>query len=133
MAHLLSSSELFYHRFDNEEHQWVAGIQAHLERIAEMREAHVHQWLKINTSRFQAETESVLFEEARRLYSELSVSLYSGIRLCTAQCAKCYLLCLRPKSHSGEHSCNTEHKCLRHCEYADEHNEPDVFCGLPYV
>ena len=129
---LQSSYHRFYQRFDTDESQWLDELQAYLDDIERMRIVHVAEWLRVNTSRFQIETESPFFEDVRRLFSDLSVTLHANIQVCGAQCVDCQLLCLRPKFHSGGHNCNTRHCCMKLCEYTIDHHH-DVPCGLPYV
>ncbi|KAK7684549.1 hypothetical protein QCA50_012496 [Cerrena zonata] len=131
LIYLLSSSGHFDQRYDQDEHHWVTGLQKYLDDLVEARIAHVQEWMNTNMSRFQPEVESSLFEEVRRLFADLSISLHATIKICASQCSSCQLFCLRPMHHEGSHSCNTDHKCPRFCEYAVDHDGESVQCGLP--
>ncbi|KZT36298.1 hypothetical protein SISSUDRAFT_1007685 [Sistotremastrum suecicum HHB10207 ss-3] len=113
-----------YHRSED---GWITDLSKFLEDIGEARSRHVQCWLEQNSRRFAGHAEIALVE--RRMQQEL-VELKSSLQLCKQQCAHCRLVCLEPVRHSGEHNCDTSHKCEFSCGYSEEHEE-DVLCGLP--
>lgn len=131
LTRLFSSFASFDQRFESDDRHWITMLQGHLDGRARERIARVHEWLRLNMARFQVEAESPLFEEVRRLSEDLTISLHSSIQICASQCANCQLCCLRPKYHEGIHNCSTNHSCIRLCEYAVDHSNDPVPCGLP--
>ncbi|CAL1701264.1 unnamed protein product [Somion occarium] len=129
LASLVNTWDLFGQRFDLSEQDWVEGLSNFLDGLANDRIDHVQEWLQVNTARFKGD--SPQFEDIRRLYDSLVISLRSNIRLCTMQCSECQLLCLHARHHEGEHDCRTTHHCSHACQYVDEHAGNLESCGLP--
>ncbi|KAK7676902.1 hypothetical protein QCA50_020158 [Cerrena zonata] len=126
---LMTTWGTFDQRFDTNDRDWIEDLGQFLDNLAQDRANHVSEWLQVNTARFKPD--SPRFEDVRRLYEDLVISLRANIRLCALQCVKCNLLCLRPKYHEGEHSCHTSHQCNKPCQYVEEHGTELEPCGLP--
>ena len=72
-------------------------------------------WLDSNLERFQGGHAAI--EDLRRDFDRLGHRDETNVQLCRAQCASCHLLCVRSRLHEGEHSCETNHKCVHICEF----------------
>lgn len=44
-------------------------------------------------------------------------SLQQRLTLCSCKCPRCSLRCSQERSHPGDHSCRTDHKCTQTCTY----------------
>ncbi|KAF8428955.1 hypothetical protein L210DRAFT_3508644 [Boletus edulis BED1] len=87
------------------EDEWIAGLTQHLEKIVELRIAHVREWLDQNLSRFQAAGSGggshASIDEMRRDFEGSIVDLKGNVQLCGMTCAKCQLRCVRSRAHKG--------------------------------
>ncbi|KAG8921722.1 hypothetical protein FRC02_012397, partial [Tulasnella sp. 418] len=109
----------------------VDELSDYLDNLVSARLHHVHEWVKSNISRFSADSADIRsFKAAVDDSEEL---LKAGVQICRVDCSSCRLPCLLPKAHdSKDHNCQTSHKCLESCEYAEEHTEDDeTICSLP--
>jgi hypothetical protein len=98
---------------------WASDLGQHLTRLVDLRVAHVEQWLKSNTQRFQAENSSM--EEPRRAFNSAVIDLRASVQFCGLQCAACNLLCIRSRFHEGDHDCLTSRReCFHHCTLCDK-------------
>ncbi|KAG8854044.1 hypothetical protein FRB91_004122 [Serendipita sp. 411] len=117
-------------RFDMDEQIFLQEYNAHLQELADQRISYVRQWLTQNTLRFgeKAEITAVM----RRL-DGLAKELKAAVVLCGISCAKCGLLCLKQKYHTGSHDCHTAHLCHRICTFADQHDPKSEIpsCDMP--
>lgn len=113
------------------EDEWVARLSFYLEEIVDQRTEHVFEWLDINLERFRAEHANI--DNLRRTSASISAQMKADIELCKVKCSKCNLLCLRSRRHSSHepHDCQTDHRCPRPCDYAEDHIDEGNNCGLP--
>jgi len=96
----------------------VAELRTHLNRLIEFRVNHVRSWLDCNLARFQGEHAAI--EDLRRRFDNMVIEMKTNVQLCGAQCASCYLICIRSRLHEGDHSCNTDHKCGYNCGFCED-------------
>lgn len=116
-------------RLDSE---WIIGLSAYLEELADMRIDHVAEWIASNLSRFQASHANI--ERLRRDFDVAIVDLKANVRLCKVKCGSCHFSCLLPWGHDTEelaHDCQTDHLCKHFCDFGDEHIEEEKKCGYP--
>ncbi|KAF8122291.1 hypothetical protein EV363DRAFT_1404993 [Boletus edulis] len=103
------------------EDEWIAGLTQHLEKIVELRIAHVREWLDQNLSRFQAAGSGggshASIDEMRRDFEGSIVDLKGNVQLCGMTCAKCQLRCVRSRAHKGAHDCQSDHLCIHACNF----------------
>ncbi|KAI9571051.1 hypothetical protein HD554DRAFT_2017581 [Boletus coccyginus] len=103
------------------EAEWIAGLAQHLETIVNLRVAHVSEWLDQNLSRFQAASSSgvshACIDELKRHFENSIVDLRGNVRLCGMTCAGCQLRCVQSRVHEGMHDCQSNHLCLRECDF----------------
>ena len=130
LASLVAAWEGFEQRIDKDDQEWIDELSKFLDGLANERVEHVREWLQVNTIRFN--NDAPQFEDARRLYDSLIISLRANIRICGLQCGKCQLHCLHAKHHDGDHNCQTNHQCKRLCQHIDDtvHDDQEP-CGLP--
>ncbi|KAF8270132.1 hypothetical protein EI94DRAFT_1572312 [Lactarius quietus] len=110
-----------------EDPEWISDLGKHLTHLVDLRVSHVEEWLKSNTQRFQAENASM--EELRRAFNSAVIDLRASVQLCKSQCADCNLLCIRSRSHEGDHDCLTIHKCIHDCTFCDKQLYSQRTCG----
>lgn len=110
-----------------EDSEWMSGLVEHLTYLVDLRVAHVEEWLKSNTQRFQAKNASM--EELHRSFNRAVTDLRAGVQLCKLKCATCGLLCIQSRYHEGEHNCMTSHKCIRHCTFCQKQLLAEKTCG----
>jgi hypothetical protein len=106
----------------------VAELRTHLNRLIEFRVNHVRSWLDCNLARFQGEHAAI--EDLRRRFDNMVIEMKTNVQLCGAQCASCYLICIRSRLHEGDHSCNTDHKCGYNCGFCEDEFK---LCSTRYV
>ena len=99
-------------------------LQDYLNGLINSRVNHVRSWLDCNLARFQGEHAAI--GNLRRKFDNLVTEMQTSIQLCGAQCASCYLLCIRNRLHVGDHNCNTDHKCAYNCGFCEDNLKP---CG----
>ena len=99
----------------------------HLTHLVDLRVAHVEEWLKLNTQRFQAENASM--EELRRAFNSTVIDLRAGIQLCKSECEDCNLLCIQSRFHEGDHDCLSGHDCIHDCTFCEEELLSKKQCG----
>ena len=106
----------------------VAELRTHLNGLIDLRVSHVRSWLDCNLARFQGEHAAI--EDLRRRFDNIVIEMKTNVQLCGAQCASCYLLCIRSRLHEGDHSCNTDHKCAYNCGFCEDEFK---LCSTRYV
>jgi hypothetical protein len=109
--------------------QWTSGLSAYLDRLVDMRVEHVHEWITLNLSRFQAVRHANI-DDLRRIFESAIVDLKAGVQLCKTKCASCYLLCAQSRLHEGFHHCQTSHKCIHMCDLCDDGPEERKHCTM---
>jgi hypothetical protein len=108
---------------------WITSLASYINGLIDLRVSHVQRWLDSNLERFQSGHAAV--EALRRQFDNMVIEMRSKLQLCHAVCKSCRLLCIRPRFHEGEHSCQTIHKCVHGCRFCkDDERKP---CGTPYV
>lgn len=110
------------------ESEWVGELASHLSWLVDLRVNHVKLWLDSNLERFEGGHAAI--EDLRRSFDRLVIEMSANVQLCRAQCASCHLLCIRSRSHGGDHDCQTAHKCLHQCEFCENSVKP---CGSACV
>lgn len=118
-------------RFRMTDGEYLEALQKSIYGALDERLALVQQWLTVNIERFPQANQDV-----RNVIGKLNtaaLAMRTAVRLCSAGCSSCQLLCLRTYRHSGEHNCGTNHQCVFDCEVAEGHGQTDEPCGLPYV
>jgi hypothetical protein len=118
-------------RYSMTEQDYLSAYQIYLEKITSSRVELVHEWLKVNTSRFAENAEiKILF----RTFEDLVKELKTAILPCGASCSTCSLLCLEQRHHEGRHDCATNHMCPKLCGFVDQHGGSVIPpCGMPSV
>ncbi|CAE6486842.1 unnamed protein product [Rhizoctonia solani] len=107
---------------------YVKLLQNRLYEILDQRLSLVQQWMRVNI-----DSSSLDDPDIRNLtgkFDAAALSMRAAVRLCFLECSLCQLLCLRAYSHSGDHSCGTNHMCVLSCEVVEEHSQREP-CGLP--
>ena len=103
------------------EDEWIAGLIQHLKTIANLRVAHVREWLDQNLSRFQEVGGSggshASIDELKHHFENSVVDLKSSVQLCGMTCAGCQLRCVRSWVHEGVHDCQSVHLCVHECDF----------------
>ena len=107
---------------------WIASLASYIDGLIDLRVNHVRRWLDSNLERFQSGRAVV--EAVRRQFDNLVIEMRSNVQLCRTVCKSCRLLCIRPRFHEGDHSCQTVHKCVHGCKFCKDEHKP---CGTPYV
>jgi hypothetical protein len=118
-------------RLEEPDTDWISRLSAHLEYLVDLRTEHVREWISSNLLRFKAGHANI--EELRRRFDSAAVELKANVQLCKMLCSSCHLLCLQGRLHDGPHNCLTNHQCVRHCEFLDDHSEGEILCGFPCV
>lgn len=109
------------------EDEWIAGLTQHLEKIVNLRIAHVREWLDQNLSRFQAVGGGggahASIDDLKRLFESSIVDLRGSVQLCGLTCMDCQLRCVQNRMHEGAHDCQSDHVCVHECDFclAEEH------------
>ena len=106
--------------------EFFAELKKHLNELIDLRVNHVLSWLDRNLARFQGSHAAI--EDLRRRFDNMVIELKTNVQLCGAQCVSCHLLCVRSRLHEGDHSCNTDHKCVLNCGFCED----DKLCGTRY-
>jgi hypothetical protein len=114
-------------RQQGDDFEWISGLVEHLTGLVDIRVAHVEEWLKSNTQRFQADNASM--EELRQASKSAVIDLRAGVQLCQSECAECSLFCIRTRFHDGDHNCLTDHDCIQNCTFCDEQLLIEKACG----
>ena len=128
LAVLIKSWDQHDTRHHQQEDQWTTELEAHLSHLVDMRIEHVREWIASNLSRFKAEHANV--EALRRAFETSVVDLRANILICKLQCRSCHLSCLQGRHHEGSHDCKTDHKCIRPCDFSDDHEGEQLQCGF---
>ena len=97
---------------------WIAELASYLQGLADLRISHVRLWLDLNLERFQEGPAAI--DDLHRRFDNMVIQMKTNVQLCRAQCASCHLVCVRGLLHEGDHSCRTDHKCARNCEFCDD-------------
>ena len=95
--------------------EWTSDLVQYLNRLVDLRTAHVDKWLKLNVQRFQAGNASI--EELRRTFDRAVIDTRAGVQLCRSQCSICDLFCVQCRLHEGNHNCLTSHECVHECTF----------------
>ncbi|KAI0280129.1 hypothetical protein BGY98DRAFT_965783 [Russula aff. rugulosa BPL654] len=106
--------------------EWTSELAAHINRLMDLRVAHVRLWLDTNLQRFQAG--HAIIDDLRRRFESMVIEMKTNARLCRVQCASCHLLCVLNRLHEGDHSCETTHTCAYNCRFCG--GDPKT-CGIP--
>ena len=114
-----------------EDSEWMSGLVEHLTYLVDLRVAHVEEWLKLNTQRFQADNASM--EELRRACKSTVIALWASVQVCKSECDECNLLCIQSRFHEGAHNCLTSHHCIHDCTFCDKQMLAEKACGQMYV
>lgn len=130
LSALRVSWEGLRNRFRMSEDNFLAAFNQHLQTLVDARIHQVRTWLEENTERYRENAE---VQSLYRQFEELTKELKGGLALCGVQCVECSLLCINGRQHNGPHNCNTSHKCIRLCEFIDQHeqNTPVPICEMP--
>lgn len=108
---------------------FVEALQEEIYKSLERRIDQVRNWATVNVARFPPGNQDV-----RNLLTKINgaaIAMRAAIRICSAKCSGCQLLCLRPYRHANErHRCGTNHRCVFDCAIAGEHTEEEL-CALP--
>ncbi|KAJ7246483.1 hypothetical protein C8J57DRAFT_1360578 [Mycena rebaudengoi] len=128
---LQHSWDKFAGRADATDAEWIGGLSAYLDGLAELRIQHVYEWISSNLSRFKSNHANI--EMLRRVFESSVVDLRGNIEICGTQCAHCQLKCLLSRRHDSSipHDCRTSHQCAHSCDFRDEHPTTVKTCGLP--
>ena len=111
--------------------EWRSDLVEYLTHLVDLRVAHVEEWLKSNTQRFQADNESM--EELRRASKSAVIDLRASVQVCKSACDCCNLLCIQSRFHEGAHDCLTSHDCIHICTFCDKQMIAEKTCGQMYV
>ena len=111
--------------------EWRSDLVEYLTHLVDLRVAHVEEWLKSNTQRFQADNESM--EELRRASKSAVIDLRASVQVCKSECDDCNLLCIQSRFHEGAHDCLTSHDCIHDCTFCDKQMIAEKTCGQMYV
>ncbi|KAG8733017.1 hypothetical protein FRC11_009235 [Ceratobasidium sp. 423] len=117
-------------RYQIPDASYIEALQNRLYEMLDERLSLVRRWMSVNMERFPSGNQKM-----RNLTGKLSsaeLSMRNAVKLCSYECSDCFLLCLRPSQHSGDHGCGTDHGCVSSCEITEEHLQREG-CGLPYV
>jgi hypothetical protein len=108
---------------------YVEALQDLIYKSLDERTDQVRRWTTVNVERFPAGNQDI-----RNIFGRINtaaLAMRAVVRLCSATCSQCQLLCLRSHRHTdGGHDCGTSHRCPFDCAVADEHEEREP-CGLP--
>ena len=107
--------------------EWTSDLVQYLNRLVDLRTAHVDKWLKLNVQRFQAGNASI--EELRRTFDSAVIDLRAGVQLCRSQCGTCNLFCIQSRLHEGSHNCLTSHECIHDCTFCQRDFMTSKPCG----
>ncbi|KAJ7509859.1 hypothetical protein B0H11DRAFT_2270198 [Mycena galericulata] len=131
LVFLQHSWDKFAGRADATDAEWIGGLSAYLDGLAELRIQHVYEWISSNLSRFKSNHANI--EMLRRVFESSVVDLRGNIEICGTQCAHCQLKCLLSRRHDSSipHDCRTSHQCVHSCDFGDEHPTTVKTCGLP--
>ena len=131
LSNLCSAWEAEHPRQAVTDASWIADLSTYLNRLVERRIVHVQDWLNSNLSRFKVQNADTI--ELQRSYEANVTALRSNVELCKMKCHSCNLLCLKSRSHDADedHDCTTSHRCLRPCDYVDEHEMEEKGCAYP--
>ncbi|KAI9460720.1 hypothetical protein F5148DRAFT_255942 [Russula earlei] len=105
---------------------WMSTLASYISGMIELRVNHVQRWLDSNLERFQAGHAAV--EDLLSRFDNMVFDMRRTAQMCRAQCASCHLFCILSRSHEGEHSCETNHKCDHKCAFCNDEPKP---CGNP--
>ena len=111
--------------------EWMSGLVEYLTHLVDLRVAHVEEWLKSNTQRFQADNASM--EELCQAYKCAVIDLRASVQVCKSECDECNLLCIQSRFHEGAHNCLTSHDCIHDCTFCDKQMIMEKTCGQMYV
>lgn len=70
--------------------------------------------MRVNTSDFEQDGD---VQKLRLEAVAMLSSLQQRLSLCSCKCPRCFLRCIQERSHPGDHSCRSDHKCTQHCTY----------------
>ena len=113
---------------------WIGELALQVDGLIDLRVGHVQYWLDSNLDKFPGGHSAIV--DLRRQFDDLVIEMKANVRLCSARCANCHLLCLRNRLHQGEHSCQTAHQCVHNCEfclYSTNCGFGWVFCALSFI
>ena len=81
----------------------------------------VLEWIRVNTLDFEkdGDVQKLRLEALANL-----ASLQQRLTLCSCKCPRCSLRCIQERSHPGDHSCRTDHKCTQSCTYCADDGIP---------
>ncbi|KAN0134237.1 hypothetical protein V8E53_008009, partial [Lactarius tabidus] len=127
LSFLIESWDLSGTRQQVDDSEWISGLVEHLTHLVDLRVAHVEEWLKSNTQRFQADNASM--EELRRASNSAVIDLRASVQLCKSECDDCNLLCIQSRFHEGPHDCLTSHDCIHDCTFCDKQLLAERTCG----
>jgi hypothetical protein len=108
---------------------WTENLASYISGLIDLRVNHVRLWLDSNLGRFQ--TGHAAVQDLRRQFDNMVIDTRANVQLCRALCTSCHLFCVRRRSHEGDHSCQTTHKCIHGCRFCEE--DERRACGTPYV
>ncbi|KAG2076123.1 hypothetical protein BDR04DRAFT_1003889 [Suillus decipiens] len=116
VLHVLSHA---WQDYDSRQHMadvlWIENLTIHIDTLANLRIAHVREWISLNVARFSNGHASI--GELMRTFSDATIDLKSNLQLCKLKCASCELLCIQSRLHDGQHNCQTSHACIHSCDF----------------
>ncbi|KAI0250892.1 hypothetical protein BJV78DRAFT_1361975 [Lactifluus subvellereus] len=104
---------------------WTSKFASHISGLIDLRVNHVRFWLDSNLERFRVGGHATV-DGLRRTFNKMVIEMKSNVQLCRVQCSSCHLLCIRSHLHDGEHSCETNHRCIHNCAFCEDEPKP---CG----
>ncbi|PIL36992.1 hypothetical protein GSI_00684 [Ganoderma sinense ZZ0214-1] len=130
---LCQSCHTYGDRFSQADTDWKRDLQAFLDDsdTVDMWVEHVRAWISVNTLKFGSDQSEV--QQLFRTFNSAVIDLKASIWLCGAQCSLCNLGCVLSRHHEGSHSCQTDHHCVRMCQFEGAEHGNTEPCGLPYV
>lgn len=105
-----------------DESTWTTQLAAYLSEMVNLRITHVETWISVNLQRFKTTNANV--EVLQREMASATIDMQASVELCKMSCSRCHLLCTLSRRHDPllrPHDCNTNHLCLRSCEFLDDH------------
>lgn len=133
MKELCLSWDGYSLRSTTSEEEWIQGLSTYLTHIVDTRVEHVRLWISQNLEGFQ-KTPHASITALHRTIDATVIDIKANVELCKQPCNSCQLLCILNRRHDGRpHNCMTSHKCMRGCEFTDEHPDDLKQCGYPWV
>ncbi|PPQ72320.1 hypothetical protein CVT26_007277 [Gymnopilus dilepis] len=110
---------------------WIEELSTYISDLLNRRIEHVNLWVSKNLANFQTGSQASIATLNRSLAAAI-IDIRTNVEICKQQCSSCQLHCTLSRRHGNKpHDCNSSHKCIRDCEFTEEHPASPKLCGYP--